>query len=81
MMESKTVTQLHGILVDILGHDNFEMTENLTAADVDGWDSLSHVLIISKIESDFKIKFTLREINNLTDMKSLTDLIESKLKD
>lgn len=66
-------------LVKILKHENFEMVDELTASDVDGWDSLTHMEIISELEEDFNVKFKLRELNKLKNMKSLVDLIDSKL--
>ncbi len=67
------------ILIEILQHSRFVITEELTAADVDGWDSLTHMMIISKIETEFNIKFKLKELNKLNNMGNLLDLIASKL--
>jgi len=67
------------ILISIVEHDNFQMTDGLAAADVAGWDSLSHMKIITTIEDKFKITFTLRELNKLKNMGTLLDLIQSKL--
>ena len=79
-MERKEITEkIRVILVAVLEHEDFKMSEELIAADVDGWDSLSHMMIISKIESEFSIRFKLRELNKMRNLNSLIDLIESKL--
>jgi len=67
------------VLTTILEHDNFEIHDELTAKDVDGWDSLSHMMIITKIEKQFNIRFKLRELNKLKNMGSLVSLVQSKL--
>lgn len=67
------------LLVATLEHNNFEMHDELTAVDVDGWDSLSHMMIITKIEENFNIKFKLRDLNKLKNMGSLVSLIQTKL--
>jgi acyl carrier protein len=67
------------VLETTLEHSNFEMNDELTAQDVDGWDSLSHMMIITKIEERFNIKFKLRDLNKLKNMGSLVAMIESKL--
>ncbi|TPN89134.1 acyl carrier protein [Aquimarina algicola] len=67
------------ILTAILEHTNFELHDELTAKDVDGWDSLSHMMIITKIEEEFGIRFKLRDLNKLKNMGSLITLIQSKL--
>jgi len=79
MERSEMISKLKGIIVEIVKHDDFEMKEDLTAAQVEGWDSLSHAMIIMEIENNFGAKFSLREINKLTDMGSLLDLISAKL--
>lgn len=65
-------------ITSVLGHGRFEMRDDLTAPDVEGWDSLTHMSIISGLETTFGIKFKLREINKLKNMGSLLELIEEK---
>ena len=79
MEREQIVQKVREILIPIVKHDNFQMTDELAAADVDGWDSLSHMKIITTIEEKFNINFTLREVNKLKNMGTLIDLIQSKL--
>lgn len=67
------------ILVSVLKHERFEMRDELGASEVDGWDSLSHMLIISEIEAQYNIKFKLKELNKLYSIGSLIDVVQSKL--
>ncbi|MCF7560777.1 acyl carrier protein [Sabulilitoribacter multivorans] len=79
-METITIKDtIRQVLESILNHNNFEMHDELTAKDVDGWDSLSHMMIITKIEEAFNIKFKLRDLNKLKNMGSLVSVIQSKL--
>ncbi len=71
--------KINNVLVSVLGHNNFEMQDELTATDVDGWDSLSHMIILTKIEKAFHIKFKLRDLNKLKNMGSLVSVIQSKI--
>lgn len=66
-------------IATVLGHDRFEMRDDLTAPDVEGWDSLTHMSIINGLERTFGIKFKLREINRLKNMGSLLELITEKV--
>jgi len=79
MENSEIKSEVKNALNIVLGHDNFEMVDELTAKDVDGWDSLSHMMIITKIEEQFDIKFKLRDLNKLKNMGSLINVIQSKL--
>jgi acyl carrier protein len=46
---------------------------------VEGWDSLTHMVILTEIEKEFGIQFKLKEINKLKNMGNLIELITSKL--
>ncbi|MDB2462850.1 acyl carrier protein [Algibacter sp.] len=71
--------KISNILTSILEHSNFEIHDELTAKDVDGWDSLSHMIILTNIEEAFNIKFKLRDLNKLKNMGSLVSVIQSKI--
>lgn len=70
--------RVQGILINVLELDNFELKENMVASDVTGWDSLNHMIIISKIEKEFSVKFKLRELSKLENLDALIDLIHQK---
>ena len=79
MERNDIVLKLKNILAETLEHTNFEITDALTAKDVDGWDSLSHMIIITQIEKEFGIKFKLRDLNKLNNVGALIDIIQTKL--
>ncbi|MBX2903611.1 MAG: acyl carrier protein [Chitinophagales bacterium] len=79
MERTEVLSKIHEILVKVLKHNRFELRDELTAKDVDGWDSLSHMQIITEIEATFNVKFKLKELNKLKNMGTLIELIESKL--
>ncbi len=79
-MDRKKVSErVEAILISVLELENFEIKENMTAADVAGWDSLNHMVIISKLEKEFNIRFKLRELNKLENLDALIGLIQQKL--
>ncbi|MCZ2355519.1 MAG: acyl carrier protein [Bacteroidia bacterium] len=53
---------------------NLEITREMTAQDVSGWDSLTHVTLINNVESTFGVRFKLKEIKQ---MKNIGDLIDT----
>ncbi len=63
----------------VLNHRNFEMHDGLTAPDVEGWDSLHHMLILNEIENAFGFKFKLKDLNKMKDMGSLVQIILDRL--
>jgi acyl carrier protein len=79
MQREEVISQVRTILIKVLKHDRFEMSDELTATMVEGWDSLTHMVIITQIEEDFKIQFKLKELNKLRNMGTLLELIQAKL--
>ncbi|MCJ7448007.1 MAG: acyl carrier protein [Bacteroidales bacterium] len=79
MDKSEILEKLRHILVSVLKHEKFEMRDDLSATDVDGWDSLTHMIIITEIEKMFNCRFKLKELNKLGNMGTLIELIQSKL--
>jgi acyl carrier protein len=51
----------------------------LTAKDVDEWDSLQHVSVILSIEQKFKIRFRVGEVEGTKNVGDLAELIEKRL--
>ena len=62
----------------VLGHANFTLDESTTAEDVDGWDSITHMLLINEVESRLNLKFTLMELMDLKNIGELMDCIQAK---
>lgn len=63
----------------VLENDSVSLSLETTANDVDGWDSLNHMRIISEIEKQFDVKFALKEIMRLKNIGDVCDLIHKKL--
>jgi acyl carrier protein len=42
------------------------------------WDSLAHIRLISGIENEFEIEFNLAEIEQLTSVRQLVQVIEER---
>ena len=59
--------------------DSLLLTEELTANDVDNWDSLTHMILISGIEQEFQIKFKLKELNKMKNVGALIEIISAKV--
>jgi acyl carrier protein len=55
-----------------------QINEEMTASDVSNWTSLTHLIMIEKVENTFKIKLTLKELIKLKKVGDLLDLIQQK---
>jgi acyl carrier protein len=70
--------QLTQVFRDVFGDDSIKVTPEMTAKDVEGWDSLSNIRLIVTIERTFKVKFTTSEIGKLEKVGDLAALIEER---
>ena len=66
------------IFREVFDDDTLVLRPDLTAQDVDGWDSLAHIRLLITVERKFKIKFTVTEVGELKNVGELTKLIEAK---
>ena len=78
MDEPQIYARLTEIFKDVFDEDSIEVTPELSAKDVDGWDSLTHIRLILTIEKAFKIKFSTSEIGKLENVGDLVALIKAR---
>ena len=78
-MNDNVWNDLTAIFRDSLDNELLTLTETTTANDVEGWDSITHVLIVVAVEKKFRVKFTAGEIQKLDNLGDLVALIRSKL--
>jgi len=79
MEEPQIYARLEGIFQDVFDEDSIIVTPQLSAKDVDGWDSLSHIRLILTVERAFKIKFSTSEIGKLQNVGDLVALIKARV--
>jgi acyl carrier protein len=70
--------RLTRIFRTVFDDDSLEIRPQMTAADVENWDSLTHIDLIIAIEHEFKIKFTTGEVTALKNVGDLVTLIGKK---
>ena len=58
-----------------LNNPGVVVSESTTASDVEGWDSLTHVLIIVGVEKHFGIRLKSSEVAQLVNAGSLVDIV------
>jgi acyl carrier protein len=78
MTREQIKVTITNIIVSILKHDNFKLKDETTASDIEGWNSLTHMMIINEIEVSFKITFKLKELNKLNCIGDLISLVQIK---
>lgn len=78
-MEREEIFQkLNEIFIDVLDLDEVELTDDISAEDIEEWDSLSHIQLIVAVEKAFGVKFTSKEIMKWNNVGEMVDTIISK---
>jgi acyl carrier protein len=64
---------------EVFEDDSIVVTTETNAEDIENWDSLTHIVLISTIEKKFKLRFALGELQALRNVGDMVQLIQNKL--
>lgn len=70
--------RLGPVFRSVFDDETIQINDDMTARDVEEWDSLNHINLIVAIEKDFSVKFTTREVTSLKDVGELVRLLVAK---
>lgn len=73
------IDRLQALFITVFDNDSIRVTPQLTADDVDEWDSLSHINLMIAIELEFGVEFDPSEIQTFANVGELIASIEKKL--
>ena len=71
--------KLNEIFCEVFDDETLQIRPEMTANDVEGWDSLSHMNLIVAVENKFNIRFTQKELLTFKNIGDLLGNIESKV--
>ncbi len=57
---------------------NYDVVESTSAEDIDEWDSISHIELITKMEEHFGVRFALGELQDLQNVGDMATLVIEK---
>ena len=80
MTREEVFNRVQDIFRDIFDEDDMVINDKTNPDDVEDWDSLNQINLVSSIEKEFKIKFSIGELVALKDVGAMVDLmIEKKI--
>ena len=78
-MEQEIILKdLNNIFIKVFDDDSIQLNENTTTADIEAWDSLNHIQMITAVEKHFRIRFNLTELLNFKNVGDLCRSIQAK---
>ena len=75
MNKTEIFAKLTEIFQDVFDDDTITLSDSTTAADIEDWDSLTHIMLLSAVEDSFGIKFDMKAVQGLKDVGAMADLI------
>lgn len=79
MTKEQILTKVQEIFRDVFDEDDLEINFKTNSNSIEDWDSLNHINLLSSIEQDFKIKFTMEESLSVKDVGEMIDLMIIRL--
>ena len=75
MTRQEIFEKLNEVFSDVFDED-IVVSDATTAADIEDWDSLTHITLISEVEDAFGIKISMKDVLGLKNVGELADIIE-----
>ena len=76
MKDDDVLSRLTTVFRDIFQDDTLVATPEMTAADVERWDSLTHIDMILMVEQDFGIRIPTRSVSRMRNVGDLVTLVQ-----
>lgn len=73
------IQQVNDIFIDLFQDNAIVINEFTTNADVQAWDSLNHIQVITAIEAKYNICFNINELLNFSNIGDLCRCVQLKM--
>lgn len=78
MTRNEIYEKLDAVFSDVFDED-IRVTGETTAADIEDWDSLTHITLISEVEDAFDIKLSMKDVLGMQNVGEMVEIIQSLL--
>ena len=79
MTKEEIFDAVQDIFRDIFDDEDLVITRETTAEDIEDWDSLEQINLLTAIGRRFDLKFKLEEVSNLSNVGDMLDLVARML--
>jgi acyl carrier protein len=77
--EDAVLARVRGVIAAVFDDDGVVVDRSTTAADIEGWDSVSNIEVLVALEREFGIRFNTGEMATLANVGQLVTLIAGRL--
>ena len=79
MNREEIFSRLNEVFQDVFDDDSISVNDETTASDIEDWDSLSHITLLSAVEDEFGIEFSMGQTVKLKNVGEMVDIIEAEV--
>lgn len=78
MTREEIFEKLNEVFADVFDEE-ITVTAATTASDIEDWDSLTHITLISEVEDTFGMKFSMKDVLGMKNVGEMADIIEKSV--
>lgn len=78
MTRQEIYEKLNEVFSDVFDEE-ITVCDETTAADIEDWDSLTHITLISEVEDAFDIKLSMKVVLGMENVGELVDIIQQQI--
>ncbi|MBQ9134493.1 MAG: acyl carrier protein [Lachnospiraceae bacterium] len=67
--------RLNAVFQDVFDDEDITVNDTTTSADIEDWDSLEHINLVSAVEKEFGVKFTMGQVVTMKNVGEMVDII------
>lgn len=76
MNREEILAKVTEIFQDVFDGESIVIGDETTAEDIEDWDSLTHITLISEIEDAFDYKFSMKDVLGMKNVGEMLSILE-----
>ena len=70
--------RLNNVFRDVFDDDTISVRPETTARDIEDWDSLEHIRLISSVEREFGMRFRMGEVSTMKNVGEMAAIVRER---
>ena len=79
MNRTEILEKLNEVFHDVFDNNDIVVTEQTNANDIEEWDSLIHITLISAVEDEFDVSFDMKTVVSMKNVGDMIDAIDEQI--
>ena len=78
-MAATQIEELRALVADVLGMRERKVTAETGPGTEEAWDSLAHLTIVTAVEREYGVRFSMDEVRSIENIRHLDSLLSARL--